>query len=237
MFGRGFTFTRSFTYPYLFERVGPLWVMRDAPRTKPEYRVEEWLVFGVGARAAEKVIQENRRERFSVCAFRTLEQSEAELKCDYKALGYRVRTTELFFAHDLKEIPECECDYSIKRVTDLAGAHSLKAASGRTQIRPEDLSEDPPRLRQYVALDEQKPIGWVRSVDTGGAGWCSNMYVEAAYRRRGIAKALMTAMLRGDREAGFRSAVLAASLSGAMLYPTVGYRPVGQLIGMNAPRK
>ena len=30
MFARGFCFTRSFTHPYLAERVGQIWVVRDA---------------------------------------------------------------------------------------------------------------------------------------------------------------------------------------------------------------
>ena len=42
-FLRGFAFTHSFTHPYVAERVGPLWVMRDAPRNRPGayYRREE----------------------------------------------------------------------------------------------------------------------------------------------------------------------------------------------------
>ena len=32
VFARGFCFTRSFTHPYLAERLGKVWVVRDGPR-------------------------------------------------------------------------------------------------------------------------------------------------------------------------------------------------------------
>ena len=47
VFARGFCFTRSFTHPYLAERVGEIWVVRDAPRKRGEYRREGWIAYGV----------------------------------------------------------------------------------------------------------------------------------------------------------------------------------------------
>src|SRR5579871_3687679 len=38
VFVRGFTFTRSFTYPYQAEQVEGAWVMRDAYRPRGDYR-------------------------------------------------------------------------------------------------------------------------------------------------------------------------------------------------------
>ena len=54
VFARGFCFTRSFTHPYLAERIGKIWVVRDAPRKRGDYRREEWIVHGV----APEVIDE-----------------------------------------------------------------------------------------------------------------------------------------------------------------------------------
>ena len=50
VFARGFAFTRSFTHPYLPERVGDLWVVRDGPRKKGDFRREEWIAQGVTPR-------------------------------------------------------------------------------------------------------------------------------------------------------------------------------------------
>jgi hypothetical protein len=237
VFGRGFTFTRSFTHPYLFERIGPLWVMRDAPRKRPDYRNEEWLVYGISAGEADAIIQENRRERYSVCAFRTDSEAPEPIKSEFKSLGYRHVGTETFFVHGLAVIPEAECDYLVKRVTDLSTAELLKKASGSRQVRAEDLALDQPTIRQYVALQDGQPIGWVRSIVCGEAGWCSNMFVQAPYRRQGIGKALMSRMLLDDRSQGLTEAVLLASSAGSMLYPTVGYEVIGSLMVFARPRE
>ncbi|MFT3789451.1 MAG: hypothetical protein QM770_25265 [Tepidisphaeraceae bacterium] len=49
-FVRGFATTQSITHPYVPQRVGPAWVMRDGPRTSGEYRREEWAAHGVAPR-------------------------------------------------------------------------------------------------------------------------------------------------------------------------------------------
>ena len=50
VFVRGHSAGKSRTYPYEATRVGPLWVMRDAPRKNPrDYRKEEWIAHGIDA--------------------------------------------------------------------------------------------------------------------------------------------------------------------------------------------
>ncbi|MHB8636114.1 MAG: GNAT family N-acetyltransferase [Fimbriimonadaceae bacterium] len=229
-FGCGFSFTRSFTHKYVFERVDSLWVMRDAPRTRPEYRGEEWLVYGTSPAEAEAIVQANRRGRYAVCVFRTEEEPDAPPRAGWKELGYRLQTTEMFFAHSLARIPAVKCDYEVLRVVDETMANRLAKAAGSRQICPEHLTESPPRLRQYVALDEGEPVAWVRSIVCGNAAWCSNMYVRSTHRRRGIAKALMARMLADDKLAGLTANVLLASRVGAKLYQEVGYDAIGRLL-------
>lgn len=36
---RGFSFTRSYTHPYLAERIGSCWIMRDGPRTSGTMKI------------------------------------------------------------------------------------------------------------------------------------------------------------------------------------------------------
>jgi hypothetical protein len=44
VFVRGHSAGRSRTFPYEVSRVGPLWLMRDAPRKNSrDYRKEEWI--------------------------------------------------------------------------------------------------------------------------------------------------------------------------------------------------
>lgn len=51
-----------------------------------------------------------------------------------------------------------------------------------------------------------------------------------AFRRRGIARALLGRMLQDDRAYGATLAVLLASHTGAKLYPLIGYQQIGELL-------
>jgi GNAT superfamily N-acetyltransferase len=65
-----------------------------------------------------------------------------------------------------------------------------------------DLLCDDAPFRQYVALDGEEIVGRVRSVDSAGARWCTDMHVHASHRRRGIGRALLCRMLRDNRARG-----------------------------------
>jgi GNAT superfamily N-acetyltransferase len=56
-----------------------------------------------------------------------------------------------------------------------------------------------------------------------------NMYVEREYRRRGIARALMQAMIAWCRENGFVSVGLHASDQGRPLYEQLGFEPTNEM--------
>ena len=102
-------------------------------------------------------------------------------------------------------------------------------------IPPQDLTTEAP-FRQYVALDGERIVGWVRSVRALDSAWVSDMYVLASHRRKGIGFALLTKMLRDDRAAGAKSSVLLSSHTGALLYPKAGYEQIGMLY-IFVPRK
>lgn len=235
VFAGGFSFTRSFTHPYVAERIGPLWVMRDAPRKRPDYRSEEWLAYAVAPKEIDHLARRHTRGRFSVCIFHGIDEPDEPLRLQFKALGYRLRTTEPLMVHDLKRIPTFDLPATIERVTTPDLADQLAKAARSRQILPEHFSKDS-RLRQYVARIDSKIVGWVRSIVVGHATWCSNMFVNPAFRRRGIARAMLSRMLRDDRAGGSTQAVLLASHTGAKLYPVVGYQQIATLL-MFTPKK
>ncbi len=92
-------------------------------------------------------------------------------------------------------------------------------------------------MRQYVALDEEMPVGWVGSVVVGDHAWCTNMFVAPSHRRRGIARALLTRMLADDSASGAQANILLSSHTGAKLYPTVGYQEIGELLMFAPPQQ
>ena len=230
VFVRGFSFTRSFTHPYEVACVGPLRVTRDSERTSGDYRREEWIGRGVSAAEVDAIARRHTRGRFAVCDFLGAGEPDQSFRAAWKAAGYRLGATEPLMVHDLKRIHRCDSPANIERVTTQALADQLAKAARSRQVLGEHLAagDDAP-LRQYVAMIDEQIVGWVRSIMTPAGTWCSNMFVGSTWRRRGIGRAMLSRMLRDDRDHGAELAALTASHTGALLYPVVGYRQVATL--------
>lgn len=231
VFVRGFAFTRTFTFPYLAEQVHEgVWALRDALRARGNYRTEEYVAHGVDAVTLDAVARRNTRGRYRICTIRAVDESDERMRSEFKSLGYRLMTTEALMVHGLQQIESVDAPMDIKRVTTIEEGEALAKTARSRQILPEYIQAEQTPMRQYVAMDNREIVGWVGSVVTCGCAWCTNMFVMPGYRRRGIAKALMTKMLQDDRSAGAKANVLLASHAGAMLYPTVGYEQRGELL-------
>ncbi len=236
VFVRGHSAERSRTFPYEVSRVGPVWLMRDAPRKNPRnYRKEEWIAHDVDPREVDAIVRRHARGRFFACVMIAEGKPDESTRTAYKALGYRLLATEGFFVQPLKRIPKPPPPVSIEHVRTLGLAAQLGKVTRTRPISSNLLGDDAP-FRQYVALDGEDIVGRVRSVDAVGATWCADMYVNPSHRRRGIGQALLSRMLRDDRARGSKCSVLTASHTGALLYPRVGYERIGTLF-MFAPRK
>jgi GNAT superfamily N-acetyltransferase len=59
--------------------------------------------------------------------------------------------------------------------------------------------------------------------------WIQNIYVKPEFRRRGIARHIMGALLDWCREQGFASVSLHASDAGRPLYEQLGFRPSNEM--------
>jgi GNAT superfamily N-acetyltransferase len=236
-FLRGFCTTKSRTHPYEWRSIDGVWIMRDVPRRNPRnYRKEEWIAYGIDPAAVDRTARRHTRGRFFICAVHGADEPSEPLRDVYKQLGYRLLVTEPFFLHRLKRIPRTPAPVAIRQIRTRALAEQFGKATRTRAIPPEHLDPGAP-FRQYVALDGEKIVGWVRSVVAGDhASWCSDMYVRPSHRRRGIGTSLLCKMLRDDRKQGARRSVLLASHTGALLYPRVGYEQIGGLL-IFAPRK
>src|SRR5262245_38111880 len=189
VFVRGHSAGRSRTFPYEVNRVGPLWVMRDAPRRNPrDYRKEEWIAHDVDPREADTIARRNARGRFFVCAMIAEGEPDGPTRAGYKDLGYRLLATEGFFVQRLERIPSPRSPVTIERVRTPELAARLGKMTRRRPIAADLLGDDAP-FRQYLALDGTDLVGRVRSVDAAGATWCADMYVSPSHRRRGIGQA------------------------------------------------
>jgi predicted acetyltransferase len=68
------------------------------------------------------------------------------------------------------------------------------------------------------------------------ATWLADVATVPAFRRRGIARALLAHILAEDARLGARHSVLLATQSGALLYPHLGYERRGLLQIYAPPR-
>ena len=236
-FVQGYCFTRSFTHPYVAGRAGPLWVMRDGPRSGAKAaRREEFVSYGVAPEQVHRLAGKHAHGHYCICALHGPDDDGDAWRDSFKELGYRLGHSEFLMVHDLKRIPKVPVPVVIQRVDNEDLADRLAKAARARQILTQHLGENGLQ-RSYVAVDGDELVGWVTSIVTGDTTWCANMFVRKPFRRRGIARSLMCRMLRDDRAAGADMAVLTASHAGAKLYPVVGYREIGTLMVFTPKRK
>jgi GNAT superfamily N-acetyltransferase len=237
VFVHGFAFTRSFTHPYLAEQPQPgVWVLRDAPRARGDYRGEEYVAYDSRAAALDALARRSTRGRFKICVLRDTATPDNPIRTAFRELGYRLMAIETLMVHRLAALEPLAEPYPIVRVRTETEAQLLARAARSRQILPEHLAADPAPMRQYMALDGTLPVGWVGSVVVGDCAWCTNMFVAPAYRRQGIGRSLLARMLADDKAAGAEANILLASHAGARLYPTVGYETIGELLMFTPPK-
>ena len=236
VFVRGHCVGRSRTHPYEASLIDGVWVMRDAPRKNArDYRKEEWISYRRDAAEVDAIARRHARGRFFACTMLAEGEDDGPTRAAYKALGYRLMATEGFFVHRLARIPKPAGPARIERLCTAELAAQLGKLTRRRPLSDDMLGDDAP-FRQFVALERERIVGWVRSVDAAGATWCADMQVQPSHRRRGIGRALLCGMLRDDRDRGSKCSVLTASHTGALLYPHVGYERIGTLF-MYVPRR
>lgn len=230
-FTRGFAAWRSRTHPYLVERVGPLWLMRDAPRKDPaKERNHEYVALDTAPKRVAELIRKSKPKRYALCVVHDGEGRRPEVEAGYKAAGFRYALHEPIFVCGLPPAPRGRAPLPVRRVKKVEEARAVAKAARTRQIDEADIGNDDAAARLFAAFDDGAPVGWVGSLRTSsGAAWVSNLYVLPSHRGRGVGRALMRAMLRDDARRGIRHSVLTASSAGAKLYPGIGYKRVGTL--------
>ena len=83
----------------------------------------------------------------------------------------------------------------------------------------------------------QRGVPRPENVHGGEEAYLLNVYVEPAHRRRGLARALMGAMLAWARERGLARVVLHASDDGRALYESLGFDTVTNEMRLVLPRR
>ena len=235
VFVRGFCETKSRTWPYEFSQINGIWVLRDAERKNAkDYRKEEWIAWNQPAEKVHETARRATRGRYFLCPVIGTDDLSEELKTAYKQLGYRLLSTEPLFVHDLKRIPKSTADLTIQLMRTEEHAIAYGKFSKTRPVPAEELTND--SFRQYLAWHNDEIVGCVRSVETPFGNWCSSLFVTPTHRRRGIARSLLSQLLRDDRKREASRNVLLSTHTGALVYPSLGYQQIGTLF-IFAPKK
>jgi predicted GNAT family acetyltransferase len=212
---------KSEHHPYPIERFKDLWVLRDGPGRK-EPRKIEIVASDLSPRSVVEEVNEAKVGWHFLCHIHPSEAETKSIRESYKSLGYRAVSSEWMFVHDLQDIPVFDSEPPVRLVATQAELDQVpQVAKHKLKLML--------NCRQFGVFDEERDYGWVRSIPIGRDAWVSNLYVHAAARGRGFGRALMSSLLRADRENGVETSVLLASSSGARLYPHLGYRQIAVL--------
>lgn len=238
-FAGGWCYTRSFTHPYVATRLTPqVLQLHDGPRSNPnaDVRRDEFVCFGCSPSEALEISASAAKGNFAICFVLPVGVDDTEVRKEFKALGCRLGATEAFMDNTQANIEPTEPIIPIVRIADQAHADAIGKAWRRKQILSRDIGNESAIHRVYTIHDGEKYIGSCGSIRVGDASWISSLYVDAAYRRKGLGTALMTRVMADDRALGITKNVLLASHTGALLYPKVGYAQLGTLYIYNPPR-
>jgi GNAT superfamily N-acetyltransferase len=220
---------RSVTSPAEVVRHGPLWIMRDAAPGAKRARTEEIFAYGAPPEEVVRALRDYAPPgRYALEPFLAPDEEPEAVKAAYKAHGFRLWHSEPLFVAPLGDRQAPGGDWDVRRVTSLeeAGEVSLQLWGKATRkLRPEDLEGDRPAIRMYWVEHEGRAVAAARSLmPQPGATWLHDVATAPEHRRRGIATALLSHVLRDDAGLGASDSVLLASQAGSKLYPRLGYR-------------
>jgi GNAT superfamily N-acetyltransferase len=237
VFLRGFSATRSFTRPYLISELGAsLWMLADAPDEKKPARTPEVITYGTETEQVIALLRQRSLEKHMLCVLLDSAEHMKATIADYKQQGYRYLGREPFFVLDTT-CRKPQTAYPTRRIVNAEDADKVAKAARARQMLPQHITQEDSVCRLYAAFEGEAPIGWVRTIRTHPeCAWVAGLFVHPDYRRKGIGRSLMSAMLEDDVRYGVRWSVLLASLTGALLYPRLGYEERGLLL-LFSPRR
>jgi GNAT superfamily N-acetyltransferase len=221
VFVRAFCIAKSVAHPYVPERIDDVWIMRDGPGRKNPRKIEV-VTTGLAPSEVVERIRKNALGWHFVCEVHSAEQDYNAIRAAYKAAGYRGLSTEWLFHHNLGVIPAFQSDPPVRQIRTQAEADAIPQRSPRRfRVSPEK--------RLFVAWDEARDYGWVKSIPVGTSAWPADLWVHKDARGKGFGRSLMSVMLQTDKSCGVQDSVLVASSDGARLYPHLGYQRMATL--------
>jgi predicted GNAT family acetyltransferase len=155
----------------------------------------------------------------------------------YTALGLRHAYSEVLMACDVQRHTVVSPAYAVQRATRAeVQSWNARDPEGATWLHP--LNVLVPAMGHYAVLVADQLVARARSLQlASGCSYVSMVYTAPAYRRQGLALALMQHMLNEDALAGIRWSTLLATQSAVPLYQQVGYQVLAQTHVFTPPQR
>jgi GNAT superfamily N-acetyltransferase len=207
-------------------RVGPIDVLHFRRRA-PADAFDEFLVRdcdpadALAIVAATEPVQEH---------YITVLADQHYRRAEYEQAGYELTHSEALMVRDMRLPLPLDSGVEVIVARTASDMEWLNAndPEKRAWITPQHLAH--PRLLLYAALVEGLPAARGRNLQLDAAhGYVSRIYTGEAFRRRGMARALMLRLLRDEAARGAQWSILTASAMGAGLYAGLGYETLATI--------
>jgi GNAT superfamily N-acetyltransferase len=231
VFIEGFAYTRSLHHPVEVVPAGSARVVQDLPGRRGGPRTSE-LIVPPGV-PAEKTLAAIRAHPFAGSFFASVFAASGDdprgVVAAMKSGGYRLLRSEALMAIATPAEATPDGAFSVRRVQSESDEGRVRKLCGRA-LRPGEACEAAPRCRLYFIEQGGEPVAWGRSVSTDPHGaYVGGLSTLPAYRRRGMATAILHAIVADDRRFGAPYSVLLASKTGELVYRKFGYTTLGML--------
>jgi GNAT superfamily N-acetyltransferase len=207
-------------------REGPVHVLHFT-REAPADAFDEFVVrdcepaHALAVIAAARPVQEH---------YITVLEDQNYRAAEYERGGYTLTHSEALMARDMRLPLPPDPGVEVLVARTAADMEWLNAndPEQRAWITPQHLAH--PQLVLYAALAEGRPAARGRNLRLDAAhGYVSRIFTGEAFRRRGMARALMLRLLRDEAARGAQWSILTASGMGAGLYAGLGYQRLGMI--------
>lgn len=148
----------------------------------------------------------------------------------YERGGYQLSYSEALMGCDLRRYVGQDGGQSVMVARTPADVEWLNAndPQGIYWI-PADNTADP-HLTHYAVIVDERPVARGRNLRLDEVhSYVSRVFTASAYRRRGLAHALMRRLLADDVARGAQWSALTASAMGTKLYAELGYQTLGSI--------
>jgi ribosomal protein S18 acetylase RimI-like enzyme len=156
---------------------------------------------------------------------------QAEALAAYLAAGYQLGYTEYLMARSLADLPPRDARSPVRLIRGDDDAAQANAADAEVEpwVRPGNLES--PTIYHYAIMLDGITAARARSWNYADHGsYITHVFTHPAYRRRGLARAVMLHLLHDCAARGETESLLVASDEGDLLYRSLGYERLARLL-------